>query len=74
MVTAENNGTKDCTLKSDGIPKNWNITLGGVGFQLFVGKLCCKPNGREMKATMLSNGSSPMKIYRKNRKGGMDDM
>lgn len=52
MVTAENKDTKDCTLKSIGMPKNWNIILGGVDSQLFCGKLCCKADGREMKATV----------------------
>lgn len=67
MVTAENKGTKDCTLKSIGMPKNWNIILGGVGFQLFCGKFCCKPDGKEMKANVASQGSLSMKIYRKEK-------
>lgn len=49
------------------MPKNWNITLGGVGFQLLCGKLCCKPDGREMKATVALQGSLLMKIYRKEK-------
>lgn len=53
-----------CTLKSSGTPKNWNIIFGGVRFPLFCGKLCCKPDGREMNATVPVKGSSLMKIYR----------